>query len=121
MCEISSIILRSFHIFPASLNIGSAIMWCALFLLCVFSFVILPLSSPSFTGVRYCISGRSFLTVSNAHQIPHVGGLRGLISSNAFTHTKDLGEEITFKDALALHCTCGPPLAYSFAWKFCGS
>lgn len=102
-------------------------------LICVFLFLVVsqypspcflsspPLSSPSFTEVRYCISGRPFLTVSNAHQIPQVGGLRGLISSNAFTYTKGLREEITFKVALALHCTSGPPLAFSCSWKFSGS
>lgn len=71
-----------------------------------------PLSSPSSTEVRYCISGRPFLTVSNAHQIPQVGGLRGLIGYNAFTYTKGLREEITFKVAPALHRTSGPPLAF---------
>lgn len=102
-------------------------------LICVFLFLVVsqypslcflsspPLSSPSFTEVRYCISGRPFLTVSNAHQIPQVGGLRGLISSNAFTYTKGLREEITFEVALALHCTSGPPLDFSCSWKFCGS
>ena len=80
-----------------------------------------PLSSPSSTEVRYCISGRPFLTVSNAHQIPQVGGLRGLIGYNAFTYTKGLREEITFKVAPALLRTCGSLLAFSCRWKSCVS
>lgn len=67
--------------------------------------------SPSFSEVRYCISARLFLTVSNAHQIPQVGGLRGLISANALTFTKSLRKEITSKVTLELHLTCRPPLA----------
>lgn len=65
--------------------------------------------SPSFSEVRYCISAWLFLTVSNAHQIPQVGGLRGLISTNASTFTKGLREEITSKVTPALHLTCRPP------------
>lgn len=80
-----------------------------------------PPLSQSPTEVRYCISGRPFFTVSNAHQIPQVGGLRGLIGYNAFTYTKGLREEITFKVAPGLHRTSGPPLAFSREWKSCGS
>lgn len=80
-----------------------------------------PLSSPPSAEVRYCISGRPFLTVSNAHQIPQVGGLRGLIGYNAFTYTKGLTEEITFKVAPTPHHTSGSPLAFSYGWKSCGS
>lgn len=59
--------------------------------------------------VRYCISGWLFLTVSNAHQIPQVGGLRGLIGSKASTFTEGLGEAITSKLAR---------LSSSHGWKF---
>lgn len=60
--------------------------------------------SPSFSEVRYCISGWPFLTVSNAHQIPQVGGLRGLISANASTFTEGLERKV----GPALHLTPGP-------------
>lgn len=55
----------------------------------------LSISRP--TKVRYCISDGPFLTVSNAHQIPRAAGLRGLMSSNAFTYTAGLRGEITYK------------------------
>lgn len=56
---------------------------------------LLSISPPK--KVRYCISDRPFLTVSNAHQIPRAAGLRGLMSSNAFTYTAGLRGEITYK------------------------
>lgn len=88
-------------------------VFCVLYCQPISRSVSTPPLSPSSTEVRYCVSGRPFLTVSNAHQIPQVGGLRGLIGYNAFTYTKGLREEITFKVAPALHCTSGPPLAFS--------
>lgn len=79
-----------------------------------------PLSSPPSTEVRYCISGRPFLTVSNAHQIPQVGGLKGLIGYNAFTYTKGLREEITFKScsgsALNIWVSTGFQLRMEILW-----
>lgn len=54
--------------------------------------------------MQYCVSGRPFLIVSNAHQIPQVEGLSGLITYNAFTYTKGLREEITFTITMALCC-----------------
>lgn len=67
--------------------------------------------SPSFSEVRYCISAQLFLTVSNAHQIPQVGGLIGLISTKTSTFTKGLRDEITSKVTTVLHLTCRSPPA----------
>ncbi len=98
--------LQSFHDPPGNYKVGNhccSILYVFLYFLLSANILLhassplLPLSSPSFTEVRYCISGRPFLTVSNAHRIPQVGGLRGLIGYNAFTYTKGLREEITFR------------------------
>ena len=76
-----------------------------------------PRGASSWAEVRYSISASPFLTVSNAHQVPRVGGLRALIGCNSLTSTQGprVGNHIVSQTPGPPRSTSGAPLVHSWA------